>query len=111
MYLLIPPIYTNQKAAASCGELTQEIKMKEINQGYPCPCCGCLTLSEPERGTFEICPVCFWEDDDLQFNNPEFFGGANQISLNKARKNYKEFGASSKEFLNHVKIPFSHEMP
>lgn len=28
---------------------------------HRCPCCGFLTLDE--RGTFEICPVCFWEDD------------------------------------------------
>jgi hypothetical protein len=27
----------------------------------PCPCCDRLTLSE--RGGFEICPVCNWEDD------------------------------------------------
>jgi len=29
---------------------------------YSCPCCGYLTL--PERGAYDICPVCFWEDDD-----------------------------------------------
>ncbi|MFI8189745.1 CPCC family cysteine-rich protein [Streptomyces sp. NPDC085946] len=28
---------------------------------YPCPCCGFLALGE--RSTFEICSVCFWEDD------------------------------------------------
>src|SRR5262249_6030280 len=28
---------------------------------YRCPCCHCLTLHE--RGGYEICPVCFWEDD------------------------------------------------
>ena len=28
---------------------------------YRCPCCGYKTL--PERGGFELCPVCFWEDD------------------------------------------------
>jgi hypothetical protein len=28
---------------------------------YPCPCCGFVTLSE--RSVYEICPVCFWEDD------------------------------------------------
>ena len=27
----------------------------------PCPCCGYLTLDE--RGGYEICPVCYWEDD------------------------------------------------
>ena len=28
---------------------------------YPCPCCRYKTLAE--RGGFDICPVCFWEDD------------------------------------------------
>ncbi|MDP9163351.1 MAG: hypothetical protein M3N06_04575, partial [Pseudomonadota bacterium] len=28
---------------------------------YPCPCCGNRTVGE--RATYEICPVCFWEDD------------------------------------------------
>jgi Cysteine-rich CPCC len=30
-------------------------------QKEPCPCCGCLTLDDRRR--FEICSVCFWEDD------------------------------------------------
>ncbi|HEY5317723.1 MAG TPA: CPCC family cysteine-rich protein, partial [Solirubrobacteraceae bacterium] len=29
---------------------------------FTCPCCGFLTLPDPERGSYEICPVCFWED-------------------------------------------------
>ncbi|WP_328859368.1 CPCC family cysteine-rich protein [Streptomyces sp. NBC_00306] len=28
---------------------------------YWCPCCGYVTLAE--RGSHEICAVCFWEDD------------------------------------------------
>jgi hypothetical protein len=85
--------------------------MEEKNKGYPCSCCGFLTMPESEPGTFEICPVCFWEDDDFQLNNPEFFGGANKESLIQAQKNFKEFGASSKEFLNRVRAPLSHEIP
>ena len=45
----------------------------ENNEKYcPCPCCGFLTRSEPDHGKFEICSVCNWEDDDVQFNNPDF---------------------------------------
>ena len=28
---------------------------------HPCPCCRARTLHE--RGSFECCPVCYWEDD------------------------------------------------
>ncbi len=27
----------------------------------PCPCCRYETLTE--HATFEMCPVCWWEDD------------------------------------------------
>ncbi len=67
---------------------------------FPCPCCSYLTLSEPISGAFEICPVCNWEDDDVQLNNIDYKGGANEESLREARHNYKTFGASSKRFLD-----------
>ncbi len=62
---------------------------------YPCLCCGFKTLSEAPPGTFAVCPVCFWEDDDVQARDPSFAGGANKISLDEARANFRSFGASS----------------
>mgnify|MGYP003571362099 CR=1 FL=1 len=53
---------------------------------FKCPCCGNLTLSEERM--FEICDVCGWEDDNVQFDNPDFAGGANFFSLNKYRELY-----------------------
>jgi len=38
---------------------------------YPCPCCGYRTLISPPPGTYDICEVCFWEDDAGQFEYPE----------------------------------------
>ncbi|HEY4831821.1 MAG TPA: CPCC family cysteine-rich protein [Waddliaceae bacterium] len=84
---------------------------KEEEKGYPCPCCGFLTLSENTHETFEICPVCNWEDDDVQFNNPDFRGGANEASLNEARENYKKFGAASKKYIKEVRNPLPDEIP
>jgi hypothetical protein len=78
---------------------------------YPCPCCCFLTRSEPDYGTFEICPVCNWEDDCVQSNDPNFKGGANQESLNEARENYKKFGASAKRYIKEVRAPLPDEMP
>ena len=48
-----------------------------------CPCCGCLTL--PSHGTYDICPVCFWEDDFTV--DPEDDLNANSMTLFDARAN------------------------
>lgn len=80
-------------------------------KGYPCPCCGFLTLSEAGHGSFEICPVCGWEDDDAQYNNPNLSGGANRESLNQARQNYNQFGISSKDSVDLVRSPLPDEIP
>lgn len=84
---------------------------EEEEKSYPCPCCGFLTLSGPTRGTFDICPVCGWEDDEVQFNDPEYRGGANYLSLNEARSNYSKFGAAKKESLKRVRPPKPYELP
>lgn len=85
--------------------------MKNDEKGYPCPCCGFLTLSENTHETFEICPICNWEDDDVQFKNPDFHGGANSESLNEAKENYSKFGAVSIKYINSVRAPLPDEIP
>lgn len=78
---------------------------------YHCPCCEYLTFDESPLGTFEICPVCGWEDDDAQFRDPTYDGGANSVSLEQARINFVTIGASDKKFLNSVREPFVEEIP
>ncbi len=85
--------------------------MSENDELFPCACCGFLTLSENTHDTFEICPVCNWEDDDVQYEHPNFRGGANIESLNEARENYKQFGASSRERIKNVRGPLPDEIP
>lgn len=70
---------------------------------YTCPCCGYKTLQNEHE--YDICPICFWEDDDIQFDDVDFAGGANDISLRQAQKNYSEFGACQKNMLKHVRKP------
>ena len=72
---------------------------------YRCVCCGCKTISEPTPGTYEVCPVCGWEDDPVQAEDPDYAGGANEVSLNEARKNYRSFGAISREMIRYVRPP------
>jgi hypothetical protein len=52
---------------------------------HPCPCCGFHTLVLAERGSYDLCEVCDWEDDGVQFDDPDYRGGANVESLNEAR--------------------------
>ncbi|MEH7657210.1 CPCC family cysteine-rich protein, partial [Bacillus velezensis] len=33
---------------------------------YTCPCCGYRTIEEEPPGTYEICNICYWEDDEVQ---------------------------------------------
>ena len=69
---------------------------------YTCPCCGYKTLPENPPGTDEICKICFWEDDLIQSNDPDFEGGANKVSLRQAQKNYMKIGASDEAALKFI---------
>ncbi|HPI40262.1 MAG TPA: CPCC family cysteine-rich protein [Pseudobdellovibrionaceae bacterium] len=82
-----------------------------MNQGFSCPCCGYLTLSERPPGTYEICSVCGWEDDLVQFENPDIIGGSNSVSLNQAKINYKKMGAIEQSLLSSVRPPKAEEVP
>jgi hypothetical protein len=56
--------------------------MKKENKKR-CECCGYNTL--PFGSIYQICLVCGWQDDDVQNDDPDFGGGANELSLNDYR--------------------------
>jgi hypothetical protein len=72
---------------------------------YRCPCCRSLTL--PERGGYDICAVCFWEDDGQDDSDADMVrGGPNYtLSLTEARANYARIGACEERVLPHVRAP------
>ncbi|MBI3099358.1 MAG: hypothetical protein HYY93_14125 [Planctomycetes bacterium] len=76
-----------------------------------CPCCGCKTLGE--RGKFEICEVCFWEDDGQDDQDAEVVsGGPNGgLSLSEARANYLKYGACERDMFEYVRPPRPEELP
>jgi hypothetical protein len=82
----------------------------EMTKRFACACCGYLTLSEEPPGTYEICPVCSWEDDLVQFQDPTYIGGANRVSLEEARANFQLFGARSRKDLPRVRAPHNEEL-
>ena len=96
---------------------SEEIKyrktMKPLQEGviYRCPCCTYKTLSE--RGGDEICPICFWQDDEQGDENAnEVWGGPNSsLSLSQARINFQSFGAVEERYIRNVRKPFPEEFP
>lgn len=74
---------------------------------YPCPVCGYLTLDEPP-GSYLICEICFWEDDDWALalpTSPETVGGPNPVTLYEAQQNFRRFGAKHERSIPHVRKP------
>jgi len=72
---------------------------------YPCPCCGYLVFEEPP-GSFAICPICFWEDEDLALEFATTLqGGANRVSLARAQENFARLGACEPGMVQHVRPP------
>ena len=65
---------------------------------YQCPCCESYGLNEQAGNTFQLCPICYWEDDGVQSNDPEYEGGANKVSLNQGRINFKKYHVSDLKF-------------
>ncbi|WP_407673532.1 CPCC family cysteine-rich protein [Novosphingobium clariflavum] len=74
-------------------------------RAFRCPCCRFATLSE--RGGYEICPVCFWEDDGQDDHDAELVrGGPNgSLSLLQARVNFADCGACDVRHRKNVRPP------
>lgn len=51
-----------------------------------CPVCGKYEFEEYDD--YDICPVCNWENDGLQYDDHNYAGGANDLSVNEARIEY-----------------------
>ncbi len=81
-----------------CGDQEQDFL-------YHCPCCRYPTLTT--RGSYEICEVCFWEDDGQDNHDAhKIRGGPNgDLSLTMARDNFLSYGACEKEMEVNVRKP------
>lgn len=64
-----------------------------VSEGrFQCPCCDYFTLGA--RGAFEVCPVCYWEDDGSDMESLDVVSGPNHITLRAARSNFERLGAA-----------------
>ena len=101
------------------GSPNKDLSLKQARRNYKkfgasykvaCQVCGNFTITE--HGTYDICPVCFWEDDGLYEDADKVWGGPNKgLSLTKARLNYKDFGAYHTDSRKHVRKPKRSELP
>jgi len=62
-----------------------------------CPCCNFRTISN--RGEYEICSICFWEDDGSE--ELERYSPVNHLSLNQAKINFENIGVVSEKFIEY----------
>ena len=69
-----------------------ETVVGEVEQLVRCPCCDYYTL--PERGRYDICRVCFWEDDGTLEDHAS--SGPNHMTLGEGRANFRKLGAVTK---------------
>jgi Cysteine-rich CPCC len=99
------------RRTASLYRYVDRIAAQPTDLPLRCPCCGCKTLSE--RGAFDICKVCYWEDDGQDDYDADLVrGGPNgALSLSAARANYREFGACEWRLVAHVRPPRPEELP
>lgn len=65
-----------------------------------CPCCDYFTL--PAGGEYDICPICFWEDDGIGTATPDVRSAPNRMTLREGRHNFRQFGACDCAMLPHV---------
>ena len=76
---------------------------------YFCPCCKYKTLHA--RGDFEICKVCFWEDDGQDEHDAEVVRGGSflLLCLRLALCYFAAFGATEERFCEFVRPPRENE--
>ena len=107
----IPSPEEHARRLAWFAEYTARFDALPSSLPLRCPCCGCRTLDE--RGSYEICPVCFWEDDwQDDPHADEVRGGPNgALSLSQARANYLRLGACDERMVGNVRPPRPEELP
>lgn len=90
----------------------KRIFMTEV-RNIKCPCCGYFTIVHDYEIIVEICDVCGWQYDIAGQENPNKATGPNKVSLNEAKRNYKQHKVSDIRFLanNWTREPLADELP
>ena len=89
-------------------------QMEYVYKKIKCHCCGNYFDAVDFGNDFhdgEICPICFWQFDEVGQEKVEISIGPNKVSLADARENYKKFGASTERLKQFVRKPNVDELP
>lgn len=88
----------------SLGEYKENPSIPSMK--YTCKCCGYKTLDS--IGEYQICPVCYWEDDP--YFNVKMDSGSNNMSLLQGQLNYMRDGYCSSQAAKYVRKAKKDEM-
>jgi rubrerythrin len=80
--------YAERIAANPDYSYFEEMTDNYVPMPHKCPVCGKYEFED--ESSYDICPFCGWEDDGVQLSDPDFDGGANDLSLKQYRKQYRE---------------------
>jgi hypothetical protein len=64
-----------------------DVKSEDVLKNS-CPVCGYLTLNE--RSGYDICSICFWEDDGIDDFEENEKSGPNHMTLKEGREIFQE---------------------
>ncbi len=65
---------------------------------FKCPCCNYLTLEL--KSEYDICSVCYWEDDGS--SDLEKYSPVNRLTLQEAKGNFLKYGAVTRKAVEFV---------
>ena len=58
-----------------------------------CPVCSKYEFAMSNN--FDVCAVCEWENDGVQLQDPDYDGGANDLSLNDYKAEWQKRNSQS----------------
>lgn len=76
-------------------------------KNYPCPVCGHRTLESLHD--WDICPVCFWEDDVDLLGREDASSPANGMTVSEAQANFILYGVCKLQYKGNVRPPMPKE--
>ena len=65
---------------------------------FACPCCLYQTLTR--HAEYEICPLCFWEDDGA--SEPDDYSSPNHMTVAQGQLNFARYGACDQTMLKNI---------